>query len=117
MSANVIGLDLSLTSTGIANPEQTKAVKPKKLGGVERIRWITAQIIGHIADPVSPPTVAIEGPSYGSQHGREHERGGLWWYVVVQLDLLGYPLVVVPPAVLKKYATGKGNAGKDEVLL
>ena len=30
--------------------------------------------------------------------------------------LAGHPVAEVAPALLKKYATGKGNAAKDEVL-
>ena len=33
------------------------------------------------------------------------------------LALLGYPIAVVPPNVLKVYATGKGNASKAAVML
>jgi crossover junction endodeoxyribonuclease RuvC len=36
--------------------------------------------------------------------------------LVSPLCLQGSPVVEVAPALLKKYATGKGNAGKDEVL-
>ncbi|MDN5726076.1 MAG: hypothetical protein L0G99_09135, partial [Propionibacteriales bacterium] len=42
---------------------------------------------------------------------------GLWWMIVSQLAVLGVPVVEVAPTSLKKYATGKGNAGKDEVIL
>ena len=32
------------------------------------------------------------------------------------LHRLGIPVVDVPPATLKKYATGRGNAPKDEMI-
>ena len=49
--------------------------------------------------------------------GSAHDRSGLWWMTVDMIAArgLGFPLVV-PPTVRAKYATGKGNAGKDEVL-
>lgn len=112
-----IGVDLSLASTGISNGSTTHLIRPKLILGLDRIRWIGSQILGGCVTLDKPVTIAIEGPSYGSQHGKEHERGGLWWHVVEKLDQFGYPVLVVAPATLKKYATGKGNAGKDQVLL
>lgn len=115
---SVIGLDLSLTSTGISTGHHTSAIRPKKLSGIDRIRRITDEVIGYLDSAgFGNPTIAIEGPSFGSTTGMQHERGGLWWHVVDRLDAGGLGVVVVAPATLKKYATGKGNAGKDEVLL
>lgn len=122
MTVLTIGLDLSLTSTGISSGHHTQAIRPRKLIGLDRMRTIRGDVLFYIRD-IWPslnasPLVAIEGPSYGTpgQVG-QHERGGLWWYIVESLDCAGLNIAVVPPAVVKKYATGKGNAGKDEVLL
>lgn len=62
--------------------------------------------------------IAIEGPAYGRADGKSHERAGLWWrlYTRASLYCATEPLVV-PPTALKKYATGKGTADKDKVLL
>ena len=35
---------------------------------------------------------------------------------VAKLRAEGYPVVEVPPSNLKRYATGKGNSPKDQVL-
>lgn len=111
----VIGLDLSLASTGISNGSAVHTIKPMKRTGIERLRYLRDQISLSV-DSALPDLVCIEGPSYNSKGGHEHERGGLWWIVFEQLDV-SYHLAVIPPASLKKYATGKGNAGKDEMIV
>ena len=58
----------------------------------------------------------IEGPSFGSKGAGQHERAHLWWELAGLLDELCRDVIEVPPTNRAKYATGKGNAGKDEVL-
>ena len=115
----VIGLDLSLTSTGwasnyghlgtITSTGKADATLGQRL---ERIRRLTTRITD-IAWDLTPHLVLVEGPSYGSSNGHHHDRSGLWWQVVNNLP---EPVVEVPPALVKLYATGKGNASKDTVL-
>src|SRR5690606_742936 len=59
--------------------------------------------------------VVIEAPAYSRATGSATDRAGLWWAVY---DTLAESCVVLPvmPNVRAKYATGKGNAGKDAVL-
>lgn len=120
-----VGLDLSLTSTGVATIRNGAATvrritsKPKKDATTEdtsaRLDTLVAAIVSAI--PSSDATlVAVEGPSFGSTGGAQHERGGLWWLVRHALRAEGLDVVVVPPTVVKKYATGVGNAQKDRVL-
>lgn len=120
-----VGLDLSLTSTGVATIRNGAAVvrritsKPTKDATTEdtsaRLDTLVAAIVSAI--PSSDATlVAVEGPSFGSTGGAQHERGGLWWLVRRALRAEGLDVVVVPPTVVKKYATGAGNAQKDRVL-
>lgn len=122
MNRHVLGLDLSLTCAGMAVVDgevTTKALKPPaKLDGHERLDWMLAEIwsrAGLIGLAV------VEGPSYGNQgSGRQsghHERAGLWWLTTHTLWKHGIATAVVPPAALKKYATGKGNASKDAIML
>ena len=119
----VIGLDLSLTATGIAGnttgthptPWATVLKPPPRLRGHERLHHLATAIT---ARTTHADIVIVEGPSYGSQAGQSghHERAGLWWHITHQLWQAGTPIAVVPPACLKRYATGKGNASKDLVL-
>lgn len=120
-----VGLDLSLTSTGVAVLRNGVATvrritsKPTPKATTDdtaaRLDTLVAAIIGAI--PTSDATlVAVEGPSYGSTGTAAHILGGLWWLVRHALRIEGLDVAVVPPSVVKKYATGKGTAPKDQVL-
>lgn len=113
----VLGLDLSLTSPGLAGNGWADTLKPPaKLRGVERMGWIRGAITDRYLTGVA--LVVVEGPSYGNQAGQSghHERAGLWWLIRYTLHRRAVPVAVVSPASLKMYATGRGNAGKDDVL-
>lgn len=118
--AVVVGLDLSLTSTGIAiaddNGGRTRTIRTAKLTDTRRLRTIVDDVILTCFEE-QPALVVIEGPSYGSTGGMQHERGGLWWMVAEALDDRGYARAVMTPTALKKYATGSGSASKDAVLI
>lgn len=108
----VIGLDLSLTSTGIAGADWADTLRTKSRGHV-RLAWLRQEITERVrlAD-----LVVVEGPSYG--HGAmagHHEMAGLWWLVTHDLWRRRIPYAVCPPAQRAMYATGKGNASKGEV--
>jgi Holliday junction resolvasome RuvABC endonuclease subunit len=116
----VLAVDLSLTATGLAGnwpAPWTDTIKPKTAGH-ERINEITSVIYAH-ASKAAVDLVIVEGPSYGSAKGQRghHERAGLWWHVTWRLWRNHVPLLVMPPTAVKVYATGKGNAGKDDVLV
>jgi crossover junction endodeoxyribonuclease RuvC len=114
----VLALDLSLTGTGWATPDGTGTLSPPaKVGkGVERLVWLRDQVLV-LAWPL-PDLVAIEGAAFGQARGtsRLHAQGELSGVVRVALHELGVPIVDVPPAVVKRTATGKGNSPKEAVL-
>ena len=114
----VLGLDLSLTRTGLAGNAGggwTDSIRPPaKLTGHRRLAHIEDQILDRWVADVD--LVVVEGPSYGSVTGSFHERAGLWWLVTHALWAREVQVVVMPPTSLKKFATGRGNAGKDDVL-
>jgi crossover junction endodeoxyribonuclease RuvC len=118
VTASVLGLDLSLTSTGTAistgSSYDTNRIRPP--GGFRghlRLSWLADKIAG-IARGI--PLVVVEGPAFGAKGDAYHQLAGLWWVITLRLWDDGIPTAVVPPAALKRYATGKGNAGKDDVL-
>lgn len=122
----VVGIDPSLTSTGVAvidtESGEISAVRiATKASGddlANRSRRIDA-IANVVLDTVLFCDVAaVEGPSYAQRHaGSAHDRSGLWWAITGSLVGYGSPVVEVPPTVRAKYATGKGNAPKDAVML
>lgn len=125
----IIGLDLSLTSTGVAVVNHsptfgtTAAVDSIQSKGKAtatltdrstRLRGLVGKITDHARNA---DLIVIEGPSFGqARQGGQHDRAGLWWLTVARLTGLGLTVVEVAPATRAKYATGKGNAGKDAVL-
>lgn len=133
MSHVVVGLDLSLTGTGMArlgpyeeDQVTTLSSKGKTADSLATRRARLARIADLISDHIgSGPTyaVAIETPAHNQTSGHHHDRSGLWWMVMDRLlnpddrSRLEPPLVYeVATTQVKKYATGKGNASKMEVM-
>jgi crossover junction endodeoxyribonuclease RuvC len=122
----VVGLDLSLTATGIATPYGgVSTVTSKGHAGASlpvrhvRLRAVSTHVMRKITDGTSPTEdtlIVVEAPAFDSRTGHQHDRSGLWWMVVDDLLAWGHSVVEVTTGGLKKYATGRGNAGKDEVL-
>jgi crossover junction endodeoxyribonuclease RuvC len=107
-----IGLDLSLTGSGICRGGETIVLKDGGLRGVHRLDYLEARIMGLCA---GADAVAIEGYSYGSSN-KAHQIGELGGVVRLGLRRAGVPFVEIPPTCRMKYATGKGQADKDKVL-
>lgn len=116
----VIGLDLSLQATGVATPDGVHLIRSSgRTGATLRVRRarlhdLTTRIGLLVTEYAthSRALVVIEGPSYGSKTGGQHERAGLFWMTVDELLSAGHLVAEVPPATLKKYATGHGQAKK-----
>lgn len=125
----VVGIDTSLTSTGLALLRDTGIPVLARVRSAgkkddtlamrfQRLDKLGASIIAFVQE-AKPDLVVIEGPSMASQHGHPHDRSGLWWLVAFSLHKLGLPTMEVPPNNRIKYATGKGAgplASKDAVL-
>lgn len=114
----VIGLDLSMSSTGVASSAgwvdriQTKPHHHPTT--FARLRDIRARVIDCVR---GADLVVVEGLSMGSQTGQHLTRAGLWHLAMEAVDAADIPWAQVPPTTLKKYATGKGNAAKDAMML
>lgn len=109
---NVVGLDLSITATGVSlNGGASTFTPPSKLGD-ERLVWLRDRCGGAT---IGADLVVIEGPVVRSSAaviiGMVHG--------AVRSDLIErrIPYAIVPPATLKKYATGKGNADKTAMAM
>lgn len=124
----VIGIDLSLTSTGLAamNAQgdaftdlvtSTGTNADTVAQTADRISRLADQIVGKI-DTIDPPLVLIESAFFSTRADTSaHRRAGLWWAVVTALRHHGHAPVAVSPSQVKKWATGTGNASKEKVLI
>lgn len=110
----IVGLDLSLTATGISCADHTDTIRPPKdYRGVDRLEWLRSEIVGHLT--AGNGLVVLEGYSYASAN-QAHQVGELGGVVRLTLRRLDIPWVVIPPSSLKKFATGKGGAAKDAMV-
>lgn len=127
----VIGLDLSLTSTGWASwdgdagnddaaileagsfgeagkRDDTLSMRQRRL-----IRGVDAVIeVSRYA-----ALAVVEAHSFSGKGGSQHDRSGFWWLVVNELMSFGIPVLEVSPSSLKMYVTGNGAASKETMLL
>lgn len=134
----VVGVDPSLTNTGIAvlhngQPALLRSIGHGTLSGrsyahrSDRIVSECHAVMSVLADDcderntLRPPRsridlVVLEGPAYGACNASTHDGSGLWWGLYSTLRARRIPTAVIPPATRAKWATGKGNADKRTVL-
>ena len=111
---NVMGLDLSLTSTGVSINGATSTIAVKATGP-ERLSMISEKVLDLICEHLVD-VVCVEGYSFASRNSQAHSIGELGGCVRMRLWESGIPFVVVPPTSRAKFATGRGNASKGEVI-
>lgn len=109
MSFNIIGIDPSLAGTGIAFADgSTATVKEKGYEGDKRLILIYTSVRAAIK---GADAVVIEDlPANAMSAGITGRSQGV---VRLALQQLGVPYIAIPPATLKKVATGKGNCKKE----
>lgn len=126
MQPRILGLDLSLTGTGVSCPECGETViTTKKVEAEERLVlirdtiWMEHLPSEFLAGPVAGHVdlVVLEGYAMGTtRQSHSYAIGELGGVIRLMLHELKVPWLAIPPARLKKWATGKGNAQKDVML-
>jgi crossover junction endodeoxyribonuclease RuvC len=124
----VVGLDPSLTSTGLAivtpvlgRPPHVLVQTIKTVGKAQAPWYERGLRISHIADKVGIAVpdgamVVMESPAYAAASTSGHDRSGLWWEMYGVLADKRCAIVTAAPQQRMMYATGKGRADKDTVL-
>lgn len=107
----VVGLDLSMTATGVCDGDGARTIKPASKDGDRRLVQIVAEIrpVVYGADLVVIEDLPVNAKSAGIT--------GMVHGAVRHMLLSGGRYVTLPPATLKKFATGRGNAGKPEMAV
>ncbi|PZN09860.1 MAG: hypothetical protein DIU69_08080 [Bacillota bacterium] len=121
--AVAVGIDPSLTRLALAVAgarEETASFHARGYSGVPRLRVLRDQALAWIRQH-QPSVVVMEGYSMAAKAGRLADLGELGGVLKTALWDEGYreedgTLVVVTPAQLKKFATGRGNAEKAAVV-
>lgn len=111
---NLLGLDISLTSTGYSNHGFTSLIKIGSRGP-QRLYEISNMVID-VCIEYEIDAVILEGYSFASRNSQAHSIGELGGCIRMRLWENKIPYIEVPPKSRAKFATGKGNAGKTEVI-
>ena len=119
MPTKSLGLDLSLVSTGYCTRStdgsfKAGVIRPKKLSGMARLAYIRSLVV-ELLHSSRPDIIVIEGYSFAN-HGAHYagEVGGLVRLICHDLQI---PTYTLPPANLKQFVTGKGNASNASLRL
>ncbi|MBN8200492.1 crossover junction endodeoxyribonuclease RuvC [Bacillus sp. NTK034] len=114
-----VGIDPS-TKTGIVVlSEQGEVIESKEITTTEkedpkRMMDIAKKVINNLW---FYDVICIEGFSYGSRGAGVSTQYGIGWLIRAELIRNGYTYYEVAPSAVKKFATGKGNTKKDEMVL
>lgn len=122
MTPKVIGLDLSLTGTGIAyRSGATRTIKTRPADGDRRLLTIAEEIRnalgGSLAIALGTPVqlaVLEDLPKHAMAAGITGMVHGIARAVLLEA---GVPYALIAPATLKAYATGKGAGDKTVMAL
>lgn len=117
----ILGIDQSLTSTGMVllretgQEELVTTIKTGKLRGVERLDFIIGSICS-VIEPWKVTKIGMEDYAFSGNQGFSlGELGGVIKYVLFKK--YGIKPVIIHNTKIKKWATGKGNANKNLVML
>ena len=118
-----IGLDLSLTSTGMVVVSEDGVLVEKEIISSDskneienRLKNIADKIV-EILKKYDDVAIAIEGLSFGSTSSSALQIGALHYYVRCKLKENGYTFLICEPTKVKKFVTGLGNCKKDLIIL
>lgn len=117
----ILGIDPSITCIGWAHNRagyQAGHIAPPKKGHGSRDmprQDLLYRQVRELVEAVQPDLVVYEGYSMGKFMGKIFDRAELGGMIKHMLYRRGIPVLLVPPANLKLFATGKGNCDKTLV--
>lgn len=113
---SVLGIDQSLTGTGVYSTatDSGMTIDPGKAREGARLSLIEGRV-RELLERDRPQLVVIEGYGYGTTQNRE-ALGELGGVLRMLFHRRVQPYLVIPPASLKLFATGHGNADKKQMV-
>lgn len=109
-----MGLDLSLTSTGVSIGGKTQVITVKSIEE-KRLQEIRDVVVS-LATSNAIKICIIEDYAFSARHSQAHKIGELGGVIRLALFEQGIPFIEVSPTARAKFATGRGNAAKTEVV-
>ncbi len=113
----ILALDPSLNSTGWALSGGALGTIQSGERGMVRLHRILQEVEALVIGEPGVDLVVMEGYSYASRGSAIVSIGELGGVLRYHLWRWGMPTVEISPAARAKYATGKGNARKEQVLV
>jgi Holliday junction resolvasome RuvABC endonuclease subunit len=116
-----LGVDQSLRSSGVAVISETHqaayigTIPTGKLAGVGRLAHVRDALRTVLAAEPTIKFAALEGYAYDVGVGRVFELGEVGAVVKLALHDAGIPFLIVPPASLKLFVAGNGQANKEQM--
>jgi crossover junction endodeoxyribonuclease RuvC len=111
----IVGIDASLTGTGIAilnSSLRTECIQTG-LTGSRRLVDIRERVRSIVE---GAELVVLEGYAF-ARPNQAHQIGELGGVLRVLFYEMGLKVIEVAPSAVKKYATGKGNAKKEDIAV
>lgn len=112
-----IGIDPSTKTGFVALDENGQVLRAKELTGIgnkdpKRMITLIDDVIAHIQ---KDDFIVIEGFGFSTTQGIM--LGGIGWGIRMALARRGIKYIEAAPAAVKKFATGKGNTKKENMIL
>lgn len=129
-----LGIDQSFTSTGIAvldeasNVVKITTIKSDKSIDIFQRAWLIAREISNLINEYTPEVVGLEGLAFSKFGDATRDLAGLQFTLVNYLRHVHFydevdgefapntNLIIISPNELRKFATTKGNAKKEQMV-
>jgi Holliday junction resolvasome RuvABC endonuclease subunit len=118
----ILGIDQSFTNSGLVindngNITHAEVYSTDKNDDIFKRAWDISEHICDLANKHKADLISIEGLAFGNFGNATRDLAGLQFLIVSKLKYLhDFRVEIISPKELKKFATDKGNAKKQEML-
>lgn len=112
---NIVGIDPSLTATGICTDTDTWTAPERRFKGDARLHDLWLQVNMAVTGHDEKILAVVEDlPTHAHGAGKTGMAQGVVRHCLIDNRV---PYITVTAATLKKFATGKGNCGKPDMMI